>query len=163
MTRVALRDHATPVSRILTIAVKFLRRNSPGLRLIVSFADGGQNHHGGIYQACNWLYLGGKATHSYRVFGKICHPKTLHSRYGVGGQSIPWLQKHVDPNAARVVAGFKHRYLLPLDSKMRRQLEPQCKPYPKRDKQAMAEHHSAQREGSAHRHAPNSNKVEEAA
>ncbi len=39
LSRVALRDHRTPVSRIVMLAVKFLRKASPGLRLIVSYAD----------------------------------------------------------------------------------------------------------------------------
>ena len=36
LTRIALRAHANPVSRIMAVAVRFLLRNSPGLRLIVS-------------------------------------------------------------------------------------------------------------------------------
>jgi hypothetical protein len=58
LVRVALRKHAAPVSRIVSIAVKMLRQLSPGLRLIVSYADPVQDHHGGIYQAMNWLYVG---------------------------------------------------------------------------------------------------------
>ena len=145
LTRIALTTHQNPVSRIVAIAIKFLRRRSPGLRLIVSFADQAQGHHGGIYQAGGWLYLGGAETHAYIIHGEPVHPKTLHSRYGTGGQSIPWLRKHVDPNAKRVISGFKHRYLYPLDHDMREQLLPLSKPYPKRPKQAMAESPSAQR------------------
>lgn len=132
LTRVALTKHITPVSRIISIAFKFLKRTSPGLRLIVSFADAGHGHHGGIYQAGGWLYAGGTETHGYRVHGVIVHPKTLHSKYGKGGQSIPWLRSNVDPKAERVVSGFKHRYLMPLDDDMRRQIDPLRKPYPKR-------------------------------
>jgi hypothetical protein len=82
------------------------------------------------------LYSGGASTHAYRVNGIIEHPKTLHSRYGVGGQSIPWLVKHVDRRAERIVAGFKHRYLLPLDTEMRDRIASLSQPYPKRVKQA---------------------------
>ena len=39
LTRVALTRHVAPVSRIVSIAVRMLRKQSPGLRLIVSFAD----------------------------------------------------------------------------------------------------------------------------
>lgn len=155
LTRVALREHATPVSRIIAIALKFLRRNSPGLRMIVSFADAAQGHHGGIYQAGGWIYAGASETHAYRVNGVVEHPKTLHSRYGKGGQSIPWLRENVDPTAERIISGIKHRYLLPLDEAMRAQIAPLSKPYPKRAKQAMAEDHSEQRQGSTDPHAPN--------
>jgi hypothetical protein len=132
LTRVALRDHVAPVSRIIAIALRFLKRASPGLRLVVSFADTAQGHHGGIYQAGNWLYAGATETHAFRVLGRVWHPRSLHSRYGVGGQSVPWLRQHVDPKAARISAGFKHRYLMALDPAMRTQIEPLRRQYPKR-------------------------------
>lgn len=135
LTRVALTKHKAPVSRIISIATKMLKGQSPGLRLIVSFADSGQGHHGGIYQAGGWIYVGGAKTHAYRVKGDLIHPKTLHSRYGKGGQSIPWLRANVDPMAERVIAGFKHRYLMPLDPEMRSQVELLRQPYPKRVKE----------------------------
>ena len=37
---------------------KISRHSLPGLRLIVSYADKDQNHHGGIYRATNWIYEG---------------------------------------------------------------------------------------------------------
>lgn len=156
LTRVALNKHETPVSRIISIAIKFLKKHCPGLKLIVSFADTSQGHHGGIYQAGGWIYAGGSETHAYRVNGVNIHPKSLHSKYGKGGQSIPWLRENVDPKAERILAGFKHRYLMPLDSKTKHKIEQLSKPYPKREKQAMAESHLAQRQGSTDLHAPNS-------
>lgn len=132
LTRVALRKHQWPVSRIIAIAMRFLKSHCPRLRLIVSFADASKGHHGGIYQAGGWIYAGGAETHGYYVNGEIVHPKTLHSRYGKGGQSIPWLRANVDKNATRVVSGFKHRYLMPLDADMRKRIEPRRQPYPKR-------------------------------
>ncbi len=132
LTRVALSSHSVSTSRILAIALKFLKKQCPNLRLVISFADSSQGHHGGIYQATNWIYDGSVSTHGYRVNGKIEHPKTLHSRYGKGGQSIPWLRQHIDKKAERVVAAIKHRYLMPLDDEMRKQIEPLRKPYPKR-------------------------------
>jgi hypothetical protein len=132
LTRVALRDHTAPVSRILSIALRFLRRQCPGLELIVSFADEGQGHVGGIYQATNWIYLGSQAYHAYRVKGRLVHPKTLHSRYGKGGQSIPWLRANVDPRAERVTTGVKHKYVMPLNDRTRAAIAPLARPYPKR-------------------------------
>ena len=57
LVRVALREHKTPVTRIIRIALIFLRRSNPGLRLVVSFADPGEGHEGKIYQAGNWIYF----------------------------------------------------------------------------------------------------------
>jgi len=134
LVRVALRDHVTPTSRIIAIAIRFLKRSNPGLRLVVSFADTAQGHHGGIYQAGGWFYEGTKKYHAYRVNGKIVHPKTLHSKYGKGGQSVTWLRNNVDSHAERVIGLGKHKYLMPLDDEMRESIIPLAKPYPKRPK-----------------------------
>jgi hypothetical protein len=45
---------------------------------------------------------------------------------------------------------------MPLDEEMRAKIAPLAKPYPKRDKQAMAESPSAQLQCNADRHAPSS-------
>lgn len=133
LVRVAFRRHARPLTEALAGAVRLVRHAAPGLRLIVSFADGGQGHHGGLYQAASWIYLGSVVTHALRVNGSVVHPRSLHARYGVGGQAIGWLRAHVDANADRVFGPPKHRYVLPLDRPMRRKLAPHAQPYPKSD------------------------------
>jgi len=126
LTRIALTKHEVPVSKIMALAVKFLVKSQKNLRLIVSYADPDQGHHGGIYQACNWLYTGpsGKAL---KVFykGKWSHKKTVDDA-GVNQSNLP----------KKVVTG-KHRYLMPLDKEMNAKISPLAKPYPKRVKQAM--------------------------
>ena len=144
LVRVALALHSVPASRIVALALRWLKNANPGLRLVVSYADTGQGHHGGIYQAGGWVYASGTETHAYRVNGVLVHPKTLHSRYGKVGQLIPWLRENVDPLSERVNAGFKHRYLMPLDEAMRTQIAPLAKPYPKRAKELAGEHPSPQ-------------------
>ena len=133
LVRVALRAHTTPVSQIVARALKLLHRGNPGLRLVVSFADTAQGHHGGIYQAGNWIYTGVALDRPYlRVHGVVHHPRSLGARYGVGGQSLPWLRAHVDPNTTEVPPPPKYRYLYPLDRAMRRRVAPLGKPYPSR-------------------------------
>ncbi|HJU36321.1 MAG TPA: hypothetical protein VJ716_02755 [Gaiellaceae bacterium] len=74
LTRVALREHDAPVSRIVAIALRMLRRKCPGLRLVVSFAGPAQDHHGGIYQAGNWVFTGRSAgVVEYLVGGRWRH------------------------------------------------------------------------------------------
>lgn len=132
LVRVALTAHATPVSKIIAIALRFLKRHAPKIRLVVSFADSSQGHHGGIYQAGNWIFLGSAEYHCYLIHGQEVHPKTLHSRYGKGGQSLPWLQRNIDPQARRIRNGVKHKYVMPLDEQMRIYLQPRARPYPKK-------------------------------
>ena len=132
LVRVAMQDHQTPTSAVVSRALRMLKGKADGLRLVVSFADTAQGHLGVIYQATNWVYTGAKEYHAYRVQGQIVHPRVLHLRYGVGGQSVPWLRQNVDAQAERIITAAKHRYLYPLDRAMRRQIAPLAQPYPKR-------------------------------
>lgn len=153
LVRIALTTHATPVSRIAALALKFLKRANPKLRLVVSFADSTQGHHGGIYQAGNWVYSGqGDAAKFYLIRGKLTHPRSLGSLGLV--QSIQGARR-IDPNAQVVVVDGKHRYLMPLDDDMRKQIAHLAKPYPKRVKQATTDDQSAGRQGGTDPHAPN--------
>jgi hypothetical protein len=122
LTRIALRNHKTPVSKILSIAIKFFKKRNPKMRLIVSFADPSQKHHGGIYQATNWFYSGKSSDQKFGFLdGKEIHPRTISRMSKIQKNKLAWINK---PG--------KHRYLMPLDEEMRRQIEPLRKPYPKR-------------------------------
>lgn len=131
LTRVALRAHSTPVSRIVAIAIKKLMAFCPGVRLIVSFADTAQGHHGGIYQAGNWIYSGSVRLDTWVIKGKKMHPRSVVAKYGTQADAAI---KGIDPNAHKIW-GDKHRYLMPLDDEMRAKVLPLAQPYPKRPKQ----------------------------
>lgn len=131
LTRVALNTHVTPVSQIVAAAMRDLKRGNPGIRLVVSYADPMQGHHGGIYQAGNWLYLGqGKAAPEFIVRGKQMHMRSIHAKGWK--QTLEWLRENVDPNVRKVEITPKHKYVMPLDRPMRRQLAHAAIPYPKR-------------------------------
>jgi hypothetical protein len=152
LVRIALTKHENAVSRIAALAMKFLHKANPKLRLIVSFADQSQGHHGGIYQAGNWVYNGqGDPAKFYMIRGKLTHPRSIGAKGLV--QNIHGARK-IDPNATVVDVPGKHRYLMPLDADMRARIMPLAKPYPKRVKQAMTDNHSEQRQGSTDPHAP---------
>lgn len=130
LVRIALTSHISFVSRILSIAIKFLIKNSPNLKLIISYADPEQGHHGGVYQACNWIYSSTtKPTFVFKCGNKILHKCTYT---GIKKSPLPAgaIKKRCLP---------KHRYLMPLDEETRAKILPLAKPYPKRPKQAMAD------------------------
>lgn len=133
LARVALRDHQAPVSQVVSAAVEQLKVSSPGLRAIVSFADPYQGHHGGIYQAMNWLYLG---TSNPTAMWKAPNGQVLHTRTVAAGGYVKQFGKmtKVERRDAceRIEVPGKHRYVLPLDRAMRRQLAPLARPYPAR-------------------------------
>ena len=131
LVRMAFRKHKVEMSKVMSIAFKFLKSACPGIRLIVSFADSAQGHHGGIYQAGNWIY-DGVANHNagFMIRGKPTHRRGL-SKY-VPELTLENVRKYVDPHAYLIPATDKHRYLMPLDKKLRRKLAPLAQPYPKR-------------------------------
>ena len=149
LVRVALRKHNTPVSRMMALALRFLKQQSAGLRLVVSFSDPTEGHHGGIYQACNWIYSGQSApNYEWRLNGKRLN-KRAYTGHNFGSPKMA-----VPVGAERISLVGKHRYLMPLDDEMRERILPLAKPYPKRAKQAMTENPSAQRQGGTDPHAP---------
>ena len=130
LTRIALAKHIAPVSKILSIAIKFLSKSNPGLKLIISFADPRQGHHGCIYQATNWFYHGlSEPGGSYEYFlnGKWTHSRTVKERFGYVGKTL--IEKY---NLKVRRPTRKHRYLMPLTSKLKEDLIKLNKPYPKR-------------------------------
>lgn len=136
LTRVALNNHVTPVSRILSIALRMLRKQSPGMKAVISYADCDQDHHGGIYAAGGWIYLGkvqlNGGTPKWRLFGKDVHGRTVGSRYGRGSQNLDWLRANVDPHAEKVFTTGKHKYIMPFDAAVKCQAQALARPYPKR-------------------------------
>jgi hypothetical protein len=121
LVRIALTKHKTPVTQVVAFALRFLKKQSPGIRLIVSYADPMQGHHGGIYQGGNWLYVGrSQAQAEVIVNGKIMHKRTANALFG----TIKGLQKSA--------ILWKHKYLYPFDDSLKKKLEALKKPYPKR-------------------------------
>ena len=120
LTRVALANHSAPVSRIMSIAIRMLRRQSPGLRMLISMADPKHGHHGGIYQATGWIYTGLTAPDvEYFWRGQWMHHRSVTNSVSAKGL------------LSRPIPG-KYRYLYPLDQEMRAQIAPLSKSYPKR-------------------------------
>lgn len=127
LVRVALRDHETQVSRILAISFRILKKEFANLRLVVSFADPEQDHHGGIYQAGGWTYAGKSLPdRMYFINGEMVHPRAASIIVKSGKMTRRQIELYRVPNAG------KHRYLMPLDDEIRQRIEPLRKPYPKR-------------------------------
>ena len=132
LVRVALRDHASPVSRIISIAIRFLKKSNDGLRLIVSFADPSHGHHGGVYQAGGWIYSGDSdekidfiAPGGKRLLSRQVSESGFVRQFG----KMTRTPKRSECTPVHLPG--KHRYLMPLDDAMRAKIAPLAKPYPK--------------------------------
>lgn len=147
LTRIALSKHNAPVSRIVRLAIMFLKKNSPELKLIVSFADPSVGHHGGVYQAGNWIYSGTQPPTIEYIApdGKQWHGRMVSKDGKIKVQGKYRKCWRVD-QCIPVQKPGKHRYLMPLDNEMRAKIMPLAKPYPKRVKQAMTGDQPGQRQ-----------------
>jgi hypothetical protein len=125
LSRIALTTHKTPVSRIVSIAIKFLRSKCPGIKLIISYADQKQGHHGGIYQAGNWVYLGEFGPKVERLLnGRVIHERNMRQQILDGKRKrSQFTERPVPP---------KFKYAIGFDPMISARLKSERKPYPKR-------------------------------
>jgi hypothetical protein len=136
LVRIALTSHITPVSKIMSFALKWLKKTNEKIKLVVSFADTEVGHHGGIYQATNWIYDGlTNSADEYLYKGKRWHGRAFRKSHG---SHLNYMNKGL-----QIVRGAqKHRYLMPLDADIKQRILPLSKPYPKRVKDQDSEHPS---------------------
>lgn len=124
LVRIALREHESQVSRMIAITLKMLNRSMPDIRLVVSFADPEQGHHGGVYQATGWIFSGDtQASDEYIYRGRRWQGRSFRN-------SHKGMENH--PDVVKVKGSSKHRYLMPLDKEMSESIHHLSKPYPKR-------------------------------
>lgn len=112
-------------------------RTMPGSSWHFGVWEGGQfigavGHHGGIYQAGGWVYIGESRKPQYKINGKTMHSMSAKELCKDGVHTLEWIKKNLDPHAETVWGPAKHRYLLPLDREMRLHIAPRALPYPKR-------------------------------
>ena len=110
----ACRKHE--VSRMISIAIRLLRKQCPGIELVVAFADTGQGHHGGIYQASGFVYAG--LSEKGRLFKHKTTGRILHNRaVSANGYRSHFghIRKVPRTDECTILESTeKHRYLLPL-------------------------------------------------
>lgn len=131
LTRIALRKHTTPVSKLISLALKMLVRKSPNLKLVISYADMGQGHLGIVYQAANWKYLGVSSSHQYILGNKKIHPRTMSERCKRQGMG---LREYMNTSKLdyKIVRGLSlHKYVYPLVTSQIDAIEPLALSYPK--------------------------------
>lgn len=126
LNRVALTRHVAPVTRIVAVAIRIIKRTFPGVRLVVSLADASQGHVGRIYQGGNWVYVGrSAAVVQYYWRGKWRNDANLR-------RAMQRDRSLKDKLRSRRIPG-KHKYLYPLDEDIERRVRPLGLPYPKAD------------------------------
>ena len=103
-------------SRVLGYVLRYLRRQGRW-KLLVSHADPNVGHHGTIYRASGWHYLGqGTPCSTIEVEGKSLHPRSMFARFGT--TAIRSLH-HRGIAATRSYVPGKHRFIYLLDPSWR--------------------------------------------
>jgi len=124
LTRIALDKHEAPVSRLISIALRFLKKHCPGIRLVVSFADPNQKHVGAIYQASNWIYTGiSEPVDEWYINGRWRHTR---------GAWAYLKNENIRNNVPRRKALGKYRYVWVFDRKLENKIKGREEKYPKR-------------------------------
>lgn len=106
-----------PLSGFLSWTLRWLRANTE-TPFAFSYADTGQNHHGGIYQASGWKFV--NVSRGDRAFvdgaGNYRHGKGVYSRYGTRSEAA--ILK-INPDWSVVRDADKFVYIFPLRRKWR--------------------------------------------
>lgn len=127
---------------------KWFRENDKAIKVLISYADNGQDHLGGIYQATNWIYQGPSTSIALMPNYGISltkdpynwiHSRTVYSMWG--SSNLEHLKKEIGKQGYtefwRRMESGKHRYIqiIAKDKKEKKMLEKSLKhktlPYPK--------------------------------
>jgi hypothetical protein len=108
-------DYSGILSAFVTWSLRWLRANTQ-TTFAFSYADTGQNHHGGIYQACGWKFVNmSKGDYAFNdEAGNYVHGKTAYDRFGT--RSTETVLK-INPSWSAVRDTDKFVYVFPLRQK----------------------------------------------
>ena len=125
LNRMALNGKQESTSKAMSIAMKLVKKHNPTAKLLISYADKGQDHYGTIYQATNWYFVDETKSSGEEVFykGKWSHNRTPSSK----------LSKEEYRKLPKRKKSGKYKYIYPLDNSMKPMCLKMKKPYPKKD------------------------------
>ena len=125
LNRMALNGKQESTSKAMSIAMKLVKKDNPTAKLLISYADKGQDHYGTIYQATNWYFVDETESSGEEVFykGKWTHNRTPSSK--LTNEEYRKLPK-------RKKSG-KYKYIYALEKSMKPMCLEMKKPYPKKD------------------------------
>ncbi len=108
LNRMALNGKQLCTSKVLSIAIKLIKKECKTIKMLFSYADKGQNHNGIIYQATNWFFIEDIKSSGTEYFykGGWKHDRGRYN-WSVDFKTLPKRKK----------AG-KYKYIYPLDKNL---------------------------------------------
>jgi hypothetical protein len=124
LTRMALNGKQESTSKAMSIAIKLIKKANPTVKLLISYADKGQEHIGVIYQATNWYFVEESKSSGEEVYykGKWVHNRTPSSKLKI--EDYRKLKKRKKPG--------KYKYIYLLNNNLLNLCKSLSKPYPKK-------------------------------
>jgi hypothetical protein len=143
ITRVAVHPDAPTNTASRAVAAVCRRLAREGWEWLFSYADTGQGHHGGIYQALNATYVGlsDPGRSGFLLDGTPIHPRSVVATFGT--QAWPKVRDIAEKRGQVIekvddAIAPKHTYILVIAEdprrrfRIRRHLKDHAQPYPKR-------------------------------
>ena len=110
-----------PLTTLLSQSLSVLRKTKR-FSLVIAYADPDAGHHGGVYQAGSWLYVGKSSV-------KSCY---IHKETGKRSSQRSFDQSNYDRSEwAKRKTSPKYTYVFPLSQSARRQWLDKSLPFPK--------------------------------
>lgn len=120
-------------SQAISLGIKWIRKNMPQIKLLVSYAGRKEGNYGYIYQATNWEYLGYFISEGFWfVDGEERHLATLWNRYSKhGNQDLGFVDGLCGMYSdVRKTWTKQFIYIMRLDEKLTPATEPEDYPKP---------------------------------
>lgn len=124
LVRMALNGKQSSTSKVMSLAIKLFKKDNPLVKLLISYADKGQNHIGVIYQATNWYFIDESVSSGTDIFykGVWRHDRNLNE-----------LPKKILNELPKRKRSGKYKYIYPLDKSIIPFCKSLAKPYPKKN------------------------------
>ncbi len=121
------------LSKFLSITARLLK--AKGIPALITWADPAHGHHGGIYQAANWIYNEPNSynwnSHFITDDGRVVDHREAFKRFGTSSKTKVL---KINPSWTAFLPQMKYRYVLPLNVEKHQLLESlnaREMPYPK--------------------------------
>jgi hypothetical protein len=107
-------DGTDVLSRFLSATLRSLKAD--GVPAVLTWADPAAGHHGGIYQATNWIYTEPRSyswnSHYRTPDGTVVDHRAAYKRFGSSAKRVVL---EAEPTWEPFLPPMKYRYLMPLN------------------------------------------------
>jgi hypothetical protein len=138
-------DGTDVLSSFLSATLRALK--SEGVPAVLTWADPAAGHHGGIYQATNWIYTEPRSynwnSHYRKPDGTVVDHRAAYKMFGSSAKKVVLA---AEPTWQAFLPPMKYRYLMPLNVSAADAIQATrslVRPYPKPDRMLRPKRYSS--------------------